>query len=77
MASVIVLAQGPSPWNPTHPVPLRGWLLVTTEAGPRSGGQAMDSPGSPARAAAQAYDATARAELWRRSLELTGHPDIG
>ena len=30
-----------------------------------------------ARAAAQAYDATARAELWRGSLELTGHPDIG
>ena len=30
-----------------------------------------------ARAAAQAYDAGARAELWRRSLELTGHPDIG
>jgi len=30
-----------------------------------------------ARAAAQAYDAAARAELWRRSLELTGHPGIG
>ena len=30
-----------------------------------------------ARAAAQAYDASARAELWRRSLELTGHPDVG
>ena len=30
-----------------------------------------------ARAAAQAYDPTARAELWRRSLELTGHPGIG
>jgi len=30
-----------------------------------------------ARAAAQAYDASARAELWRRSLELTGHSDIG
>lgn len=30
-----------------------------------------------ARAAAQAYDASARAELWRRSLELTGHPGIG
>ena len=29
-----------------------------------------------ARAAAQAYDAGARAELWRRSLELTGHPDV-
>jgi NAD(P)-dependent dehydrogenase (short-subunit alcohol dehydrogenase family) len=30
-----------------------------------------------ARAAAQAYDAGARAELWRRSLELTGHPGTG
>ena len=30
-----------------------------------------------ARAAAQAYDASARAELWRRSLELTGHPGAG
>jgi len=30
-----------------------------------------------ARAAAQAYDPGARAELWRRSLALTGHADIG
>ena len=30
-----------------------------------------------ARAAAQAYDASVRAELWRRSLELTGHPGAG
>jgi hypothetical protein len=30
-----------------------------------------------ARAAAQAYDPAARAEVWRRSLELTGHSDIG
>jgi NAD(P)-dependent dehydrogenase (short-subunit alcohol dehydrogenase family) len=30
-----------------------------------------------ARAAAQAYDPGARAELWSRSLELTGHSDIG
>ena len=30
-----------------------------------------------ARAAAQAYDPAARAELWRRSLELTGHPGPG
>jgi NAD(P)-dependent dehydrogenase (short-subunit alcohol dehydrogenase family) len=29
-----------------------------------------------ARAQAQAYDAAARAELWRRSLELVGHADI-
>ncbi|HUY44771.1 MAG TPA: SDR family NAD(P)-dependent oxidoreductase [Streptosporangiaceae bacterium] len=29
-----------------------------------------------ARANAQAYDDAARAELWRRSLELVGHPDI-
>jgi NAD(P)-dependent dehydrogenase (short-subunit alcohol dehydrogenase family) len=29
-----------------------------------------------ARANAQAYDPAARAELWRRSLELVGHPDI-
>ncbi|MFF3073643.1 hypothetical protein [Kitasatospora sp. NPDC057936] len=26
------------------------------------------------RADAQAYDPAARAELWRRSLELVGHP---
>ncbi|KIH96524.1 3-oxoacyl-ACP reductase [Streptomonospora alba] len=31
----------------------------------------------PARAHEQAYDPAARAELWRRSLELTGMPDIG
>jgi len=30
-----------------------------------------------AGAAAQAYDPGARAELWRRSLALTGHADIG
>jgi len=30
-----------------------------------------------ARAAAQAYDPSARAELWRRSLELTAHPGTG
>jgi NAD(P)-dependent dehydrogenase (short-subunit alcohol dehydrogenase family) len=30
-----------------------------------------------ARANAQAYDPAARAELWRRSLDLVGHPDIG
>jgi NAD(P)-dependent dehydrogenase (short-subunit alcohol dehydrogenase family) len=30
-----------------------------------------------ARAAAQAYDPSARAELWRRSLELTGDPGTG
>jgi NAD(P)-dependent dehydrogenase (short-subunit alcohol dehydrogenase family) len=30
-----------------------------------------------ARADEQAYDPTARAELWRRSLELVGRPDIG
>jgi len=30
-----------------------------------------------ARANAQAYDEAARAELWRRSLELVGHADIG
>jgi NAD(P)-dependent dehydrogenase (short-subunit alcohol dehydrogenase family) len=30
-----------------------------------------------ARADEQAYDAAARRELWRRSLELVGHPDIG
>jgi len=30
-----------------------------------------------ARAVAQAYDPGARAELWRRSLALTGHADIG
>jgi hypothetical protein len=29
-----------------------------------------------ARANAQAYDPPARAELWRRSLELVGHADI-
>jgi NAD(P)-dependent dehydrogenase (short-subunit alcohol dehydrogenase family) len=29
-----------------------------------------------ARANPQAYDADARAELWRRSLELTGHADL-
>ncbi len=29
-----------------------------------------------ARANPQAYDAGARAELWRRSLELTGHADL-
>jgi NAD(P)-dependent dehydrogenase (short-subunit alcohol dehydrogenase family) len=29
-----------------------------------------------ARANDQAYDAAARAELWRRSLELTGQPDL-
>jgi NAD(P)-dependent dehydrogenase (short-subunit alcohol dehydrogenase family) len=29
-----------------------------------------------ARANAQAYDPAARAELWRRSLELVNHPDI-
>jgi NAD(P)-dependent dehydrogenase (short-subunit alcohol dehydrogenase family) len=29
-----------------------------------------------ARASAVAYDPGARAELWRRSLELVGHPDI-
>jgi NAD(P)-dependent dehydrogenase (short-subunit alcohol dehydrogenase family) len=29
-----------------------------------------------ARANAQAYDPAARAELWRRSLDLVGHPDI-
>jgi hypothetical protein len=28
------------------------------------------------RAAAQAYDPGAQAELWRRSLELTGQSDI-
>lgn len=30
-----------------------------------------------ARAHDQAYDPAARAELWRRSLELTGQPDLG
>ena len=30
----------------------------------------------PARANAQAYDRQARAELWRRSLDLTGQADI-
>jgi NAD(P)-dependent dehydrogenase (short-subunit alcohol dehydrogenase family) len=30
-----------------------------------------------ARPHAQAYDRGARAELWRRSLELTGEPDVG
>jgi NAD(P)-dependent dehydrogenase (short-subunit alcohol dehydrogenase family) len=30
-----------------------------------------------AEADAQAYDPAARAELWRRSLELTGAPDVG
>ncbi|HEY2947523.1 MAG TPA: SDR family NAD(P)-dependent oxidoreductase [Micromonosporaceae bacterium] len=30
-----------------------------------------------ARANAQAYDADARAELWRRSLRLVGHADLG
>jgi NAD(P)-dependent dehydrogenase (short-subunit alcohol dehydrogenase family) len=29
----------------------------------------------PARAHAQAYDAAARREIWRRSLDLVGHPD--
>jgi NAD(P)-dependent dehydrogenase (short-subunit alcohol dehydrogenase family) len=29
-----------------------------------------------ARADAQAYDPAARAELWRRSLQLTGHPGL-
>ena len=29
-----------------------------------------------AKANAQAYDDAARAELWRRSLELVGHPDL-
>ncbi|MGA3148877.1 MAG: SDR family NAD(P)-dependent oxidoreductase, partial [Acidimicrobiales bacterium] len=29
-----------------------------------------------AKANAQAYDDTARRELWRRSLELVGHPDL-
>ena len=29
-----------------------------------------------ARVNAQAYDPAARAELWRRSLDLVGHPDI-
>jgi hypothetical protein len=29
-----------------------------------------------ARANAQAYDADARAELWRRSLELVDHADV-
>ncbi|QBI56566.1 SDR family NAD(P)-dependent oxidoreductase [Streptomonospora litoralis] len=31
---------------------------------------------SPALAEAQAYDRAARAQLWRRSLELVGRPDI-
>ncbi|HEX2703864.1 MAG TPA: hypothetical protein VHM72_10585, partial [Solirubrobacteraceae bacterium] len=26
---------------------------------------------------AQAYDESARAELWRRSLQLVGHDDVG
>ncbi len=30
-----------------------------------------------ARANAQAYHAAARAELWRRSLDLVAHPGIG
>ena len=30
-----------------------------------------------ARANAQAYDAAARAELWRRSLDLVAHPGLG
>jgi hypothetical protein len=30
-----------------------------------------------ARANAQAYDPAARAELWRRSLDLAGHPGLG
>jgi len=30
-----------------------------------------------AKANAQAYDESARLELWRRSLELVGHPDLG
>jgi NAD(P)-dependent dehydrogenase (short-subunit alcohol dehydrogenase family) len=30
-----------------------------------------------ARANSQAYDARARAELWQRSLQLTGHADLG
>jgi hypothetical protein len=32
---------------------------------------------SEARASEQAYDAGARAELWERSLRLTGHPGLG
>jgi hypothetical protein len=28
------------------------------------------------RASVQAYDPAARAELWRRSLDLVSHPDI-
>jgi hypothetical protein len=65
---------------PDHAFPQAGGLpgqsgeLVTALAGVT--GRFYDRT-QEARAAAQAYDPAARAELWRRSLELTGHPGRG
>jgi len=52
----------------THRLVIDNALAVTTG---RFFNQTRDM-----RADAQAYDARARAELWRRSLELIDHPDL-
>jgi hypothetical protein len=49
--------------------------LVTDETLVTTTGRFFDRTRE-ARAHAQAYDREARAELWRRSLELVGHPDV-
>jgi NAD(P)-dependent dehydrogenase (short-subunit alcohol dehydrogenase family) len=50
------------------------WRLVSDPALAQVTGRFFDRARE-ARADPQAYDAQARAELWQRSLELTGHAD--
>lgn len=51
------------------------WRLVSDPALAQVTGRFFNQARE-ARANPQAYDARARAELWRRSLELTGHADL-
>ena len=65
-------------WRPPGSAVRRCWYRTRSPIPLRAGvtGRFYDRTRE-AGAAAQAYDPGARAELWRRSLELTGHPDIG
>jgi NAD(P)-dependent dehydrogenase (short-subunit alcohol dehydrogenase family) len=88
-SKVTVNSLHPSTYMPTKMVTSEiGYTIDTIEDGVDATSRLVSDPAldgvtgrffdrtQEARANAQAYDPAARAELWRRSLELVGQPDI-
>ena len=87
-SEVTVNSLHPSTYMPTKMVTSEiGYTIDTIEDGVEATTRLVSDPAldgvtgrffdrrQEAKANAQAYDPAARAELWRRSLELVGHPD--